>query len=722
MTTDYREQLENWAQNHSIAPDKTGDLAAVVDRGTALFESLQKALSTEIKADTRIADELISTTTDPTLLTSCLLYAQLKNIKEDQWPELGGEFAEPMRLCHGMARLCLTPRVQGQSSEQRLAQSDGLRKMLLAMVDDIRVVLIKLCEQASDVRELHTAQDSSQKWIAEMGLHVYATLANRLGLGQIKWVLEDLSFRYLEPGTYIEISKVLQQKRSERELYITRFKEIVSGLLEKNADIKSAIINGRAKHIYSIYKKSKRKKHAYSLVNDARAIRILLPTVSDCYAVLAVVHGEWEPVTEEFDDYIANPKPNGYRSLHTVVKGPEGLSVEIQIRTIDMHEEAELGVAAHWKYKETRSSTKQNKNTKINWLEALLDWQEEIDTDENKQTYQSTFQNRVYVFTPANKVIDLPLKATSLDFAYSVHTEVGHRCVGAKVNGKMAPLTYQLRTGDQVTVLTNKNSTPSRDWLNARDGYVVSRHARSKIRHFFRQEFQEEYVKHGAEAWEKHFGKERFTKQQLAELMKSFNYLKIEDIYASIGSGDIHVRTVANKLRVITGAESEVPQPRKPQPFKQHEHSEKTVVTIEGVSNLLTQLARCCHPVPGDPVRGYITKSSGVSVHRQDCSNIVRTEKAKPERIVSAQWGLKAPQKFPVNIAIISDNDAATDRRIVKFITSQDIPVLSHTSSVNRGECARSYLYKIEVSSKEELDKITTGLVSIPGLRLASRS
>ena len=473
-----------------------------------------------------------------------------------------------------------------------------------------------------------------------MGLHVYATLANRLGLGQLKWVLEDLSFRYLEPDEYKTISKSLLHKRTQREAYIESFKQTLDELVRAATNDTQIEISGRVKHIYSIYKKSKRKQHSYEAINDATALRVLLPTVADCYAALSSIHATWESVPEEFDDYISNPKGNGYRSLHTVIIGPENVQVEIQIRTFDMHEEAELGVAAHWKYKEVHSSAKQNTASKVNWLQSLLSWHEEIDTDRDKSLYREVFQNRVYVFTPNNKVIDLPPHSTPLDFAYYIHTDVGHRCTGAKINGRIVPLTYQLITGDQVQILTQKNSTPSRDWLSKKEGYLASRQARSKVRNYFRKEFYDQYVKTGQDIWDRHLSQEKISKANLQKLVAAFNFLKIEDLYAAIGSTDLHIRTIINKLRLITGT-SEVTASEKKASTQPNKRKEGSAIIIEGVSNLLTQLARCCHPIPGDEVKGYITKVSGVSIHRADCKNILRATLQKPERIIDAKWGIK---------------------------------------------------------------------------------
>lgn len=721
MTNSYRDILTDWLHRESPTVTQPTDCETIITQGSELLASFSSASDDRVNRGIEIASELLPTTTDPTLIISCLLHPQLQALPEDKWPEQLNAYPDLKNLARGVARMHIQEKIKDQSPQERLAQSAALRKMLLAMVDDIRVVIIKLCEQTAEVRKLHKNPNKDKHWQAEMGLHVYASLANRLGLGHLKWVLEDLSFRYMEPDTYKEISKTLQHKRAEREAYIVSFKETLNDLILQETNCSQFEISGRVKHIYSIYKKSKRKNHSFAAINDATALRILLPTVADCYAALSAIHSSWKTVPDEFDDYISNPKPNGYRSLHTVILGPEGMQVEIQLRTFDMHEEAELGVAAHWKYKEVRSSSEQNTSNKINWLQSLLSWHEEIDTDRDKSLYREVFQNRVYVFTPNNKVIDLPPQSTPLDFAYYVHTDVGHRCTGAKVNGRIVPLTYQLMTGDQVQILTQKNSTPSRDWLSKKEGYLASKQARSKVRNYFRKEFYADYVKQGQEIWDKHLGQEKISKADLQKLVATFNFTKVADLYCAIGSNDFHIRTIINKLRSITGVGEKIVSVKKPtdQPSKRKEAS---AIVIEGVSNLLTQLARCCHPIPGDEVKGYITKSSGVSIHRADCDNMIRAIKQKPERIVDAQWGLKKSAHFPANIEIVGANDPQTDKKIVGYIISQDVIVLRHSSIINRTQSTRIYKYHLDVLNKEQLNQLVAGIRSISGVSDVKRA
>jgi GTP pyrophosphokinase len=715
----YRDRLNNWLQQDSSKATQLSDFKALVDKAEELF-NLLKPTEESIEKGIFIANELLPTTTDPTLVIACLIHPTLQNLGSENWPEQFDTYVDQKNLAMGVTKMGIQQKIQNQTREERLAQSAALRKMLLAMVDDIRVVIIKLCEQTAEVRRLHTTRDPSKRWVAEMGLHVYASLANRLGLGQLKWVLEDLSFRYLEPDIYKEISKSLQDKRTEREAYIATFKETLHQLVQTSTDSERFEISGRVKHIYSIYRKCHRKNHSYTEINDATALRVLLPTVADCYAALSAIHSTWKTEADEFDDYISNPKPNGYRSLHTVIVGPLKKQVEIQLRTFDMHEEAELGVAAHWKYKEALSSNVQNTSNKINWLQSLLNWHEEIDTNRDKSLYREVFQKRVYVFTPDNKIVDLTPGSTPLDFAYQIHTDLGHRCVGAKVNDRIVPLTYQLITGDQVRVLTQKSGKPSRDWLSKKAGYLASSHARSKVRNYFRKEFYQEYVKKGHDIWEKQLGHEKIRKTDLEKLLAVFNFSKLEDLFCNLGSNDLNIKTVINKLRFITGIGEQLVSVKKPS----EELSQtplKSGIVIEGVSNLLMQLARCCHPIPGDLVKGYITKSTGVSIHRDNCFNFKRISQQKPERIIDARWQIKTPLSFLSAIEITATNNLQTDKKIVNYIVTSDSSVQKHSSFINRSQSIRVYQYMLDVQNLDQLQKLITGLCNIPGVESVKR-
>ncbi len=478
-------------------------------------------------------------------------------------------------------------------SHGRLMQSamltssiDNLRKMLLAMVDDVRVVLIKLVERLAVLRHIAILGDRERRRVAQETMDIYAPLANRLGVGQLKWQLEDFAFRYLEPEHYQEISDSLQMRREERENFVKEVREELEKALAAEG-ITHYELTGRAKHIYSIARKMERKKVGIDEIYDVTALRLLVPTVEDCYKILSAVHAKWHHIPKEFDDYINKPKVNGYRSIHTAIIGPGGRNVEIQIRTYDMHQESELGVAAHWMYKEGSKSAKAGYDAKIAWLRHLIEWQKEIVEvgEQEQEAYTHIFDDRVYVFTPNGDVLDFPKGSTPLDFAYSIHTDIGHRCRGAKVNSHMVPLNYQLQMGDKVEILTGKEPHPSRDWLLASRGYLMTPRAKAKVHHWFRVLDYEQ------------------NKEEEAEVHPTPHV--------------VHERK---------------PKPLKISPIK-------TKIEIMGVNNLLTHLAGCCQPVPGDSIIGYVTLGHGVSIHRRDCPNITEKDSINPDRLIEVKWG-----------------------------------------------------------------------------------
>lgn len=616
-------------------------------------------------------------------------------------------------LSENVAKLLVgTSRMEAIDSLQN--QTDNLRKMLLAMVDDIRVVLVKLAERLVTLLHLRTQPKVEQLRIATQVMALYAPLANRLGIGQFKWQMEDLAFRYLEPENYADISKALKMRRKDREEYIRNVINLLNNLL-KDAHIENGKITGRAKHIYSIYRKIKRKHVDFSEIYDASAVRILVSDIQDCYSVLGIVHSTWPHIPQEFDDYIAKPKPNGYRSIHTAVIGPEKRNVEIQIRTFKMDDEAELGVAAHWKYKES-AKKKSSYEEKINWLREVMDWQKEMSTEGPAQSeiYKSIFKDRVYVFTPNGDVLDLEAGATPLDFAYHVHTEVGHRCRGAKVNDAMVPLTHTLETGDRVEILTTKEGHPSRDWLNPDLGYLKTGAALAKARHWFRQQDHDKNLEIGQELWEKTYRRTSIPKNALKDIYQDFNFKSIEDFLAAIGAGDIGVTTVLNRIR-SKNAPSEAIETELPlqQPAKMSQEKSGSYISIEGVGNLLTQLARCCQPIPGDPIIGYITKGRGISIHHQDCRNIKVAQKFRSERIIEVNWGSDLPQKYPVALIIEADDRPGLLRDISNIITAEKITILSLSTRVNKIK-NRAYInLTIEVNQLDLLNKLIRDLKQI---------
>src|SRR3990167_5929211 len=541
-----------------------------------------------------------------------------------------------------MAAISATHRpLKGTVLGQTQGQIDNVRKMLVTMIDDVRVVLIKLAERTCAIRAVKDAKPEKRQRVAQEVFDIYAPLAHRLGIGHIKWELEDLSFRYLEPEQYKQIAKLLHERRLDREHYIN---EVMGQLREElEATGVKADISGRAKHIYSIWRKMQRKGLQFSQIYDVRAVRVLVPEVRDCYTALGIVHTLWRHIPKEFDDYIANPKENGYRSLHTAVLGPEGKVLEVQIRTQTMHEEAELGVCAHWRYKGTDVKSGSNHyEEKISWLRQVLEWHEELGDIGGlaEQLRVDIEPDRVYVFTPDGHAIDLPKGATPLDFAYRVHTEIGHNCRGAKINGRIVPLSYSLQTGEQVEIITSKHGTPSRDWLNSNLGYVTTSRARAKIVHWFKLQDRDQNVAAGKTMLDRELVRVALPAVDYERLAEKANLKSAEDLFAGLGAGDLRLVQVVNLAQQLVEPERDHQQleliPRRPSGFKPGKRGD---IQIQGVGNLLTQMAGCCQPLPGDPIVGYITLGRGVSIHRQDCGSVLQLGSREPERIIQVSWG-----------------------------------------------------------------------------------
>ncbi|OIR01389.1 GTP pyrophosphokinase [mine drainage metagenome] len=509
-------------------------------------------------------------------------------------------------------------------------QIESLRKMLLAMVEDIRVVLIKLAERTQTLRNLSGATPEQQKQIAQETQSIFAPLANRLGVWQIKWELEDLSTRYLEPTVYKQVAKLLDERRMDRERYIA---DVIGRLQQAlvQAGIK-AEVSGRPKHIYSIINKMKRKHLDFDQLYDVRAVRVLVDDLEQCYATLSIVHELWQPIQSEFDDYIARPKPNGYRSLHTAVRGPRDLSVEVQIRTRQMHHDSELGVAAHWRYKENRKS-ESGVDEKISWLRQILAWKEELaDSGELQAQFKNELlQDRVYVLTPQGKVIDLPKGATPVDFAYVVHTDLGHRTRGAKIDGSIVPLNTKLQTGQRVEILAAKQGGPSRDWLSPRLGFLQSARSRAKVRHWFSEQNVDDSVAQGRTLLDRELHRVGVTDINQEKLAQKLRFNKLDDLLAALGRGNITPRRVSLAI-----AQDTPPAPRST--TSQTLPTESGSVLIEGVGNLMIRTARCCHPVKPDAIIGYVTRDRGITIHRRDCPFMQRVPEEREDRLLDARW------------------------------------------------------------------------------------
>ena len=623
------------------------------------------------------------------------------------------------RLVDGVTKMKLIQAFKAlpEKDKKERSQAENLRKMLLAMAEDVRVVLIKLADRTHNMRTLAILPEDKRLRIARETLDIFAPLANRLGIWQLKWELEDLSFRYLDPALYKKIAGMLDERRTDREEYIHRFSELLRAELEK-AGIKDAVISGRPKHIFSIWRKMERKQVDYNQIYDVRGLRILVRSVADCYTALGVVHSRWQFISGEFDDYIATPKENNYRSIHTAVIGPEGKTVEVQIRTHQMHEHNELGVAAHWRYKEggTPDATIDNK---INLLRQLLQWKDEIsDATEFVEQFRSeVFEERVYVFTPQGKVIDMRRGATPLDFAYHIHTELGHRCRGAKVNGRMVPLTYTLQTGEQVEILTVKAGTPSRDWLNPHLGYVNTPRARAKIQNWFRQLDRGQTIVEGREILERELRRLGATQVNYDRLASELQYNTADDLFVAIAHNDIKQSRYIATVQRLFHVQDKVPvDSQLAEVEKRPSRSTPGEIRIHGIGNLLSHLASCCSPVPGDDIRGYITQGRGISVHRSDCPNILRNASRSPERVIPVEWGTTTQHTYPVEVEIQAFDRHGLLRDISAVLANERIAVTgAHTASDASSNLVRMQ-FTIEIPDLGVLSRVLAKIAQLPNI------
>jgi len=602
-------------------------------------------------------------------------------------------------------------------------QVENLRKMLVAMVDDVRVALIKLAERTCAIRAVKEADEEKRQRVAREVFDIYAPLAHRLGIGHIKWELEDLSFRYLEPEQYKQIAKLLHERRLDREQYINDAMANLRQELEATG-IK-ADISGRAKHIYSIWRKMQRKGLQFSQIYDVRAVRVLVPEVRDCYTTLGIVHTLWRHIPKEFDDYIANPKENGYRSLHTAVLGPEGKVLEVQIRTHAMHEEAELGVCAHWRYKGTDVKSGSNHyEEKISWLRQVIEWHEELGDIGGlaEQLRVDIEPDRVYVFTPDGHAIDLPKGATPLDFAYRVHTEIGHNCRGAKINGRIVPLTYSLQTGEQVEIITSKQGTPSRDWLNPNLGYVTTSRARAKIVHWFKLQDRDQNVAAGKQLLERELARMALVGADFDKLAEKANLKTAEDLFAALGAGDVRLAHAVNLAQQLLEPERGNEQleliPRKAQGFKPGKRGD---IQIQGVGNLLTQMAGCCQPLPGDPIVGYITLGRGVTIHRQDCPTALQQTAREPERMIQVSWGPVPVQTYPVEVVIKAYDRSGLLRDVTQVLLNEKLNVLAVNTRSNKDDNTASMSITVEIPGLDALGRLLARIGQLPNIIEARR-
>ncbi|WP_415900293.1 GTP diphosphokinase [Neptuniibacter sp. QD48_11] len=611
------------------------------------------------------------------------------------------------------------PRIDESVLGSETTQMDNVRKMLVAMIDDVRVALIKIAERTCAIRGVKDGSRRKRYLVAREVFDIYAPLAHRLGIGHIKWELEDLSFRYLKPNDYKHIAKLLDEKRLNRQDYIDKVVLRLESELE-NVNIDGEV-SGRAKHIYSIWRKMQRKNIEFSQVYDVRAVRILVPQSRDCYAVLGIVHSLWRNIPHEFDDYIASPKPNGYRSLHTAVFGPEGKVLEIQIRTFDMHEEAELGVCAHHLYKGT--DTKQSSDAyedKIAWLRQVLEWHDDLGESEEfgDMLRGDVVQDRLYIFTPDGHVIDMPKGATPVDFAYRVHTEIGHRCRGAKINGRIVPLNRRLQTGDQVEIMTGNEERPRRDWLNINLGFVTTPRARAKVAHWFKFQAKEQNADAGRSIVAKEFKRLAIDLDELDinQIVEQVNYKNTEDMYAALGAGDLRLSQIINAAQKQVLREEEEQLDLALPAQSAGDSGQPEGIRIRGVGNLLTTMASCCKPVLGDPIAGYITQGRGVSVHREDCINMIQLQEREPERVIEVDWGETGQTTYPVDIYIEAFDRSGLLRDVMLLMAEEDLNIIAaNTLSDKRDNIARLTL-TTEISSLDLLGRIMDKINQVPNV------
>ncbi|MHB1949700.1 MAG: GTP diphosphokinase [Gammaproteobacteria bacterium] len=689
----------------------------LVTKAAELAEHTSKGLTTfygqpVIEQGLEMAEIILDLNLDQEAIAASIIVstAQHTNLKiETITAQLGENIA---KLVTGVSQMNVINNLAKIKTRDQ-TQIDRLRKTLLAMVSDIRVVLIKLAERTCLMRGIKKINPTERKRLAQETMDIYAPLANRLGVGQLKWELEDFAFHYIDPDTYKTIANFLAERRADREKLIH---ETIAKLKE-NLDKThiEANITGRAKHIYSIFMKQQRKHLDYKHIYDYSAVRILVPSVQDCYQALSIVHGLWEHIPEEFDDYISNPKPNGYSSIHTAVIGPGGKNMEIQIRTRQMHDQAEHGIAAHWIYKENKP-TQSGYEAKIAFLRQLLEWHKDVakETAASEQIQQQFFEDRVYVFTPAGDILDLPAGATPLDFAYQIHTGLGNRCRGAKINGHIVPLSYTLQTGDQVDIITIKEGTPSRDWLNKETGYIKTPRARAKVAQWFRQQEVSQYIESGKHSLEREFNRAGIQHPSLHKIAALFNYKDDDALFAAVGHGTVRpaqvIHAAQEQQRQATGAHiPAITTTKKISP-------KPTGLQISGADDLLTRIARCCKPIPGDEIIGYITQGRGVSIHRKSCNNLAHLSPEIGGRFLDVSWDQKHIGNYYVDLQIRARGKEDLLKEISGLLPNLKIDLVTLNSTISKKSNMIYITMTIQIHDVEQLHQLTSQLHKLPNI------
>jgi GTP pyrophosphokinase len=729
LNPDEQFELEKWIASLQQEAKTAARLTEVYRQCEQLLEGHSQG-SLLLWRGREMIEILITLSMDRPTLVAALLFpiATSGLLDNEELEECYGK--EIVKLIHGVEEMAAIGQLNvTMRGSEASAQVDNVRRMLLAMVDDFRCVVIKLAERICNLREVKDQPDEVRRIAAKECANIYAPLANRLGIGQLKWEIEDYAFRYQQPDTYKQIAKQLSERRIVREQYIRDFVDDLRQEM-KTSSI-NAEVSGRPKHIYSIWRKMQKKNLAFDELFDVRAVRIIADKLQDCYAALGIVHTKYKHLPSEFDDYVANPKPNGYQSIHTVILGPEGKTIEIQIRTKQMHEESELGVAAHWKYKEGSSAGRSGYDEKITWLRKLLDWQEEMsDSGEMLDELRSqVFDDRVYAFTPRGDVVDLPMGATPLDFAYHIHSEVGHRCIGAKVGGRIVPFTHKLHMGDQVEIITAKEPNPSRDWLNPSLGFVHSGRARAKINAWFRKQSREKNLEAGREILENELAKIGATlKDAEVYALKRFNVNSADEMYVGVGSGDLRINQIVNHINALVNkptAEEEdklaleklVGETKPAVSSPTH----KDAVVVEGVDNLMTHLARCCQPIPGDEIRGYITQGRGISVHRSDCEQLEELSHHAPERIIDTVWGRGFVGTYRLTLRVEAMERGGLLKDITTLLANEKIKITSMKSRSDYKRQLSIMDFELELNNVDVLQRICKRIEQIKDVMLVKR-
>lgn len=678
-------------------------------------------------AGLEMAEILADLHLDCETLVAAVLYRSVRE-KKLTLDKVQTQFGQTVaKLIGGVARMAAISNISNHSGDAVMGlegseQADNVRKMLIAMVDDVRIALIKLAERTCAIRAVKKAPIEKRQRVAREVSDIYAPLAHRLGIGHIKWELEDLSFRYLHPYDYKYIAKLLDEKRIDRQVYIDNVIQMLRDALQKEGIYESEI-NGRAKHIYSIWRKMRRKNISFSEVYDIRAVRILVATEQDCYRVLGIVHSLWRNIPNEFDDYIANPKENGYRSLHTAVKGPSNRVLEVQIRTRGMHEEAEFGVCAHWRYKKSDHEGPSNSyEQKIEWLRQVLEWHEEVGGNPwEDHLPRGIEQDRIYVFTPDGHVVDLPESATAVDFAFRIHSDIGLRCKGAKVNGRIVPLNQTLKTADQVEILTANRESPSRDWLIPALGYITTSKARSRLQAWFKQQDREQNVADGRALLDREFLRLAFENVDYEQLAQKLNLKTLDDLYAAVGTGDLSVDRIINAAQRLFKADKTPELATSLVGRATSSDQGASDIYIDGVGNLLSHIAQCCKPIPGDSITGYITLGRGVSIHRQDCPNILQLVADEPERIIKVDWAEKPEQFYSVDVMIEAFDRHGLLRDITALLDRERINVSAMQTLSNKSKNTVDMSLRIEVSSFSDLSRVLVRLSRLPNVSSVKR-